>query len=96
MILACYLLNGQPRYEDWGCYGRLQQFSPHLQTYLAEQVSAQMAQPIQIELLHDGQAAALPYTGTPHRAVMTFGTALGIGFPAVNDAHLRPISPQLA
>ena len=96
VILACYLLNGQPRHEDWGCYGRLQQFSPHLQTYLAEQVSEQVAQTIDIQLLHDGQAAALPYTGTSHGAVMTFGTALGIGFPGVDGAHLRPIRPQFA
>jgi hypothetical protein len=92
VILACYLLHGQPRHEDWGCYGRLQQFSPHLQTYLAEQVSEQLAQPIQIELLHDGQAAALPYAGAPHQAVMTFGTALGIGFPPISDDHLRTLS----
>lgn len=89
VILACYLLHGQPRHEDWGCYGRLQQFSPHLQTYLAEQVSAQLGQPIQIELLHDGQAAALPYAGTPHTAVMTCGTALGVGFPPESADHLR-------
>lgn len=96
LVLACYLLNGQPREEDWGCYGRLQQFSPHLQTYLGEQVSEQLGQAIQIELLHDGQAATLPYAETQHRAVMTFGTALGIGFPSVSDAHLRPFAPHFA
>ena len=94
VILACYLLHGQPRHEDWGCYGRLQQFSPHLQTYLAEQVSEQLGQPIQIELLHDGQAASLPYAGIPYQAVMTFGTALGIGFPLASDTHLFSITAQ--
>ncbi|MBE2224472.1 MAG: hypothetical protein IAF02_23225 [Anaerolineae bacterium] len=96
VILACYLLHGQPRHEDWGCYGRLQQFSSHLQTYLAEQVSQQLAQTIQIELLHDGQAAALPYAGQPHCAVMTFGTALGIGFPPESDVSLRPLDFQFS
>jgi hypothetical protein len=48
-----------------------------------------VAQPIQIELLHDGQAAALPYAGKPHQAVMTFGTALGIGFPPESATNLR-------
>ena len=84
LILACYLLDGHPRSEDWGCYGRLQQFAPHLQTYLTEQISKQVGQAIQLHLLHDGQAAALPYAGESKTAVMTFGTAMGIGFPPLN------------
>lgn len=94
VILACYLLNGQPRPEDWGCYGRLQQFSSHLQTYLTEQVSSQLDQPVQIRLLHDGQAAALPYAGKSNSAVMTFGTAIGIGFPPRFSATLRPFESK--
>jgi hypothetical protein len=92
VILACYLLNGQPRHEDWGCYGRLQLFSSHLQAYLSEQISASIGENIQVQLLHDGQAASLPYAGMPHQAVITFGTAMGIGFPPVSDTNLRSVS----
>ncbi len=92
LVLACYLLHGQPRPEDWGCYGRLQQFAPHLASYLAAQLEPRIGQPVQINLLHDGQAAALPYAGQPHSAVITFGTALGIGFPPALSADLRPVS----
>ncbi len=81
IVLACYLLAGQPRQEDWSCYGRLQQLTPHLQTYLSQQISQRLQRPIQAHLLHDGQAAAMPFAGQQHTAVITFGTALGIGFP---------------
>ena len=81
IVLACYLLHGQPRPEDWGCYGRLQQFAPHLQTYLSQQISQRLNRPLHITLLHDGQAAAMPFAGQAQTAVITFGTALGIGFP---------------
>ena len=92
VILACYLLYGQPRHEDWGCYGRLQLFSPHLQTYLAEQMSALLGEDIRVQLLHDGQAAALPYAGMVQSAVITFGTAMGVGFPPESDAPLFSLS----
>jgi len=85
IVLACYLLDGQPRPEDWSCYGRLQQFTPHLQTYLSQQLSQRLRCPIQAHLLHDGQAAAMPFAGQKQTAVITFGTALGIGFPPETD-----------
>lgn len=89
IVLACYLLDGQPRPEDWGCYGRLQHFGPHLQTYLSQQLSRRLRRPIQVRLLHDGQAAAMPFAGQKHTAVITFGTALGIGFPPeIDDLQL--------
>ncbi len=93
IVLACYLLNGQPRPEDWGCYGRLQHFAPHLQTYLSQQLSWRLRRPIQVRLLHDGQAAALPFAGQQHTAVITFGTALGIGFPPETADFQLTITP---
>ncbi len=89
IVLACYLLHGQPRPEDWGCYGRLQQFAPHLQTYLSQQISQRLNRPLHITLLHDGQAAAMPFAGQAQTAVITFGTALGIGFPPPSTIENR-------
>ncbi len=93
IVLACYLLNGQPRPEDWGCYGRLQQFAPHLQTYLSQQISQRLNRPLRVTLLHDGQAAAMPFAGQAQTAVITFGTALGIGFPPASDNSQLTIDP---
>lgn len=95
LVLACYLLNGQPRPEDWGCYGRLQLFGPNLAAYLSQQIGQRVGRDIQVQLLHDGQAAALAYAGQSHSAVITFGTALGIGFPEDDDACLRPTALSL-
>jgi hypothetical protein len=89
IVLACYLLDGHPRPEDWGCYGRLQLLAPHLQSYLSQQISQRLGRPIQAHLLHDGQAAALPFAGQPYTAVLTFGTALGIGFPPRQSPDMR-------
>ncbi|MCB8985055.1 MAG: hypothetical protein H6659_14585 [Ardenticatenaceae bacterium] len=93
LVLACYLLDGQPRPEDWSCYGRLQQFTSHLETYLSQHLSLRLQRPIHAHLLHDGQAAAMPFAGQAHTAVITFGTALGIGFPPENDDSQLTIHP---
>jgi len=42
--------------------------------------------------LHDGTAAARAYAGEANAAVITLGTALGVGFPSRYD-RLRPLEP---
>ncbi|MCB9418311.1 MAG: ROK family protein [Ardenticatenaceae bacterium] len=79
--LACYLQNGQPPPSEMGCYGRLQLPGDNLQTYLADQLSQRLGQPIYLHLYHDGSAAALAYAGCGETAVIMLGTAVGIGFP---------------
>lgn len=79
--LACYLQNGQPPPSEMGCYGRLQILSPNLQTWLADQLSQRLGQPIHLHLVHDGTAAALAYAGRGETAVIMLGTAVGVGFP---------------
>jgi hypothetical protein len=79
--LACYLQDGQPLPSEMGCYGRLQLLSHNLQTWLADQLSQRLGQPIHLHLYHDGTAAALAYAGREETAVIMLGTAVGVGFP---------------
>ncbi|MCB8942143.1 MAG: hypothetical protein H6658_00060 [Ardenticatenaceae bacterium] len=79
--MACNLYQGHPGPEEWGCYGRLQELTPHLQTHLADLWQRLSGQTLPFRLLQDAQAAALAHRGAAHAAVLTLGSAIGIGFP---------------
>lgn len=88
LSLACYLLDGQPRPEDVGCYGRMQQLTPNLHQFLSDGLRQRLGPAAAIHLWHDGAAAGLFVaegfnTRRPGQAtaVLTFGTAIGVGFP---------------
>jgi hypothetical protein len=81
MALACNLHQGQPGKEEWGCYGRLQELAPNLQEYLASQLREISDDALPFHLIQDAKAAALAHRGAEHAAVLTLGTAIGIGFP---------------
>ena len=95
LSLACYLLDGQPRPEDVGCYGRMQHLSPNLQQFLKEGLCQRLNAPMSINLWHDGSAAGLTHASDLQTAVLTFGTAMGVGFAPSTLANLRPVSPTL-
>lgn len=79
--VACYLLNGQPPPGEYGCYGRLGLLTDNLANWLAQLVSERAGEPIRLLLRHDGTAAALAHGESGEKtAVITCGTALGIGF----------------
>jgi hypothetical protein len=92
--VACYLQNGQPT-DDWGCYGGLGNLAPHLPTLMTAELRARLNVPVHIHLIHDGTAAAMTYAEQRKTAVLTLGTALGIGFPST-DADFRAISEYFA
>lgn len=88
--MAAYIRNGQPLETQSGIYMRLRDLTPNLQTTLSERVSDRLKTQINIRLVHDGTAAATAYAGERYTAVITMGTALGVGFPP-DDHALRPI-----
>lgn len=93
--LACYLFDGHPSPRDHGCYSSLQRLSPHLATFVADELGRRLGQSVEVALLHDGAAAAMVYAGNDRAVVITLGTALGNGFPpAAGD--LRPIASDFA
>jgi hypothetical protein len=94
--LACYMQNGQPEHEDRGCYNSLGMLSDNLADFLASQVSARSGAAYELTLLHDASAAALVYAGQPNSAVLTLGTAAGIGFPPPTTEGLQPLAEPVA
>lgn len=88
--IACYLYDGRPVPGYMTCYGRLQMLNPNIHTLLQERLQARLGRSITLHLVHDGAAAALAYAGEPDAAVVTLGTAVGIGFPR-GEGGLRPL-----
>jgi len=79
--LASYLRDGQPLARQGGAYAALLELSENLATWLADRVSHATGHRLTVRLLHDGTAAAYARAGEPCAAVITLGTALGVGFP---------------
>ncbi len=92
--IASYMLDGQPLPRQGGPYAALHLLSPNLEQWLARHLSEHLGRPIAVRLIHDGTAAARAQAGTAHAAVITLGTALGIGFPPPAQG-LRPIAAAL-
>lgn len=90
--LASYLRDGQPLARQGGAYAGLLALSENLETWLAARVGSALGRPVTVRLLHDGTAAAHAMAGEPCAAVITLGTALGVGFPPAAEAF-RPLSP---
>jgi hypothetical protein len=79
--VAAYVRDGCPVAAQAGAYVQLGRITDNLQIELARQVSRQLGETIAVTLIHDGTAAATTYAGMKDTAVITIGTALGIGFP---------------
>jgi hypothetical protein len=92
--IACYTSAGAPLPRQGSAYAALGAVSPNLSRWLAAEVSGRLGREVEIRLVHDGTAAARTYAGTPGTAVITLGTALGVGFAGA-DADYRPIEPGL-
>jgi len=89
--IAAYMRDGQPLLAQSGAYVRIGQIVPNLQCAIQDRLHERWGVPVEVLLEHDGTAAAQAYAGQPHTAVITIGTALGIGFPPGDDAALRPL-----
>jgi hypothetical protein len=85
VAVAAYLRGGHPFPGFMSCYGRLQLLTPNLASHLEAELRSTLQHPIQLHLYHDGAAAALAFAGNPQTAVITLGTALGVGFAPPNE-----------
>lgn len=79
--MAAYVKDGNPLIAQAGIYMQTNLVTGNLEAELGRRVSAELDRRISVKLLHDGTAAATTYAGERHTAVITIGTALGIGFP---------------
>lgn len=94
MSVAAYVQDGNPLITQAGLYMQTNLVTQNLAAELGRRVGTELNRPIRVKLLHDGSAAATTYAGERHTAVITIGTAMGIGFPG-DDAGLRAISDRL-
>lgn len=58
---------------------------------LSQAASRAAGRTIAVHPIHDGTAASLAHAGAPNSAVIMLGTALGVGFPPVNQDGLRAV-----
>jgi hypothetical protein len=93
--LACYLADNHPVGLYRGDYAALGALAPNLGAYLSDKLSTELAQPMHVELLHDGTTAARTYAGRPTTAVLMLGTWLGLGFAPPTEEGLCPMSKDL-
>ena len=77
-----------------GGYGKLGLLSDNLQQKIADAVSTQIDRKIEISFIHDGTAAADAYAETDNSVLLSFGTAIGVGFP-IKKSGLRSVSEDL-
>ncbi len=88
--VASYVKDGQPIRRQGGPYSTLCTISQCASDSVAAAVSARVGTALKIRLLHDGTAAAQCYSGLADAAVVTLGTAIGIGFPPPTFSGGRP------
>jgi len=94
LCLASHLQDGHPVTHDRGCYSPLGELAPHLATYLRDELATRLGRFRSFALLHDGHAAAATRAGDPRTAVLTLGTAIGVGYGA-GVKRLRPVKGAL-
>ncbi|MCU0514939.1 MAG: hypothetical protein MUE40_20475 [Anaerolineae bacterium] len=88
--LAAYIdAHGQPCRRQGSPYAALVELTDNLQRTLSERISRATGCRLEVQLIHDGTAAASACPGT---TVIVMGTALGVGYaPAVpNPLQLAP------
>ncbi len=93
--IAAYIRDGRPLLAQHGYYMQLLRLADNVEDLLAGRLRESLGAPIAVRLVHDGTAAATAHAGEPRAAVITIGTALGIGFPPPPDG-LRPLDPAFA
>ncbi len=88
LSIAAYVRGGE--LIGNGVYTPLRALGPDARPLLAEAVAVRAGARPNISLIHDGTAAAALHAGSAHSAVLSVGTAIGIGFPP-EEAGLRQI-----
>jgi hypothetical protein len=93
--IAAYMQDGHPMPGRRRAYYQLPLITQNLQTAIAQRLGAQQGKAATVSLIHDGTAAAATYAGAEHAAVVTIGTALGVGFPP-EASSVRTMNTDLA
>ncbi len=90
--LAAYVQDGKPLDLERGGYYALNKLSSDISGWFSEQVSRASGHAVEVEFLHDCDAAAVALAGRQRAAVVMLGSALGVGFVPPEEAYRR-VSP---
>ena len=77
-----------------GGYGKLRLIENDVQQLIAKKLSDLIGEKIEVLFIHDGTAAADAFAEINDSVMLTFGTAIGVGFPLAKD-KLRPLASDL-
>jgi hypothetical protein len=95
--LAAYMRDGQPLAAQHGAFIFWIHITDNAQALIAERLAERWGSRVSVTLEHDGTAAALAHAGDRDTArataVITIGTAMGIGFPPDQSAA-RPVAAE--
>jgi hypothetical protein len=89
VCLAAYVQGGQPLNLERGGYYALNKLSSDISGWFSEQVSRASGREVQVEFLHDCDAAAVALAGRQKSAVLMLGSALGVGFVPPEEAYRK-------
>jgi hypothetical protein len=93
VCLAAYVQNGKPLNLERGGYYALNQLSSDISAWFSEQVSQASGRAVEVEFLHDCDAAAAALAGRERAAVVMLGSALGVGFVPPEEGY-RKVAPD--
>lgn len=90
LCMAAYIRGGQLLGN--GLYPLLKTLAADTRLLLAQTIETHLGWRTQVDLIHDGTAACTLHAGESNTAVLTIGTAIGIGFPPADQQGLRLIA----
>jgi hypothetical protein len=89
VCLAAYVQDGRPLNMERGGYYALNKLSSDISAWFSERVSQASGRAVQVEFLHDCDAAAGALAGRERSAVLMLGSALGVGFVPPEEGYRR-------
>ena len=89
--VAAYVEDGKPLNIDRGGYYALNRLSPDISGWFSAKISQASGIDVQVEFVHDCDAAAVALAGREKTAVLMLGSALGVGFVPPENA-CRPLA----
>jgi len=91
--VAAYVEDGEPMHIDRGAYTWLHHLSPDIRAWFCDRIGEAVSRAVEIEFVHDCDAAACALAGRPNAAVLMLGSWLGVGFVPPAEGY-RPLAER--
>ena len=76
-------------------YGKLKHIDDDFKSLAKQRLSNLIGKKIELLFVHDGTAASDAFAGRKNSAILTLGTAIGVGFPRGED-NLRSVAEEIS